>query len=110
MIFFAPFEPDKSPFNAEATDVATNAIPVADGWGPFPSFEALSATLGAECRGAIVGRSTAGDYSIPATHPNILGLRRRTSQRREIACAVQIIDLHHIADICCHDIRAELDD
>ncbi len=64
MIFFAPFEPDKSPFNAEATDVATNAIPVADGWGPFPSFEALSATLGAECRGAIVGKSTAGAYSI----------------------------------------------
>lgn len=64
MIFFAPFEPDKSPFNTEATDVATNAIPVADGWGPFPSFEALSATLGAECKGAIVGRSTAGDYSI----------------------------------------------
>jgi len=64
MNFFAPFEPDKSPFNVDATDVATNAIPVADGWGPFPSFEALSTSLGAECRGAIVGRSTVGDYSI----------------------------------------------
>lgn len=64
MIPFPPFEPDKSLYNAEATDNVVNVIPVADGWGPFPSFEALSTSLGAACRGAIVGRSTAGIFTI----------------------------------------------
>jgi hypothetical protein len=61
---FAPFEPDKSPFNETSSDAVVNAIPVADGWGPFPSFTALSTSLGAECRGAITGRANDGSYII----------------------------------------------
>ncbi len=64
MIPFPPFEPDKSPFNEGASDNAVNAIPVADGWGPFASFNEISSSLGERCYGAIVGRNTAGNYSI----------------------------------------------
>lgn len=42
---YAPFEPDKSPYNMGAITDMLNAIPVADGWGPVPSPSPLTPAL-----------------------------------------------------------------
>lgn len=66
MIPFAPFEPDRSRYATDATTVATNCIPVRDGWGPMPSLNVISTALGAPCVGAVVVRTSSGQYYIIA--------------------------------------------
>ncbi len=61
---FPPFEPDKIEFNARATDNTLNALPRADGWGPFPCLEILTAALGSECKGAIYFKDASGNVAV----------------------------------------------
>jgi hypothetical protein len=66
LIPFAPFEPDKSPFNGAASEATKNVLPIADGWGPMPSLQEISASLGAQCRGAVYVRTSSGTYAVIA--------------------------------------------
>ena len=66
MIPYPPFEPDKSPFNGAATDNLKNCIPAADGWKGMPSLSEISASLGAECRGAGFVRASNGTFTLIA--------------------------------------------
>lgn len=66
LIPFANFEPDKSPFDINASNNAVNALPVANGWGPMPGLTEISDALGSECRGAVYVRTAAGNYTIIA--------------------------------------------
>lgn len=66
MIPLLPFEPDKGPYAAGSIDYVMNALPVANGWGPMPSLSAVSDSLGAQCRGAVWYRNTAGTYGFIA--------------------------------------------
>lgn len=66
MIPLPLFEPDKSPFNAAASDNLKNCLPVADGWGPMPSLTEISDSLGAECKGAVYVRTSSGTYTVVA--------------------------------------------
>lgn len=59
-ITFPPFEPDKAPYNSNATAVAVNALPIADGWGPMPSLVPLANALASAPRGSITARLSTG--------------------------------------------------
>src|SRR5210317_1333483 len=61
---FSYFEPDKSPFNPAASENVLNALPVADGWGPMPSFQEVSEALESACLGAAYVKDTAGNVEI----------------------------------------------
>lgn len=75
MIPFPPFEPDKSPFEGGATAVATNVLPVANGWGPCPSLTEISQALPSTCLGAVYVRNSSGTYRIIAgTETNLYAL------------------------------------
>lgn len=72
---FGPFEPDKSLFNGSASGNIVNAVPVAGGWGPLKGLDAISASLGALCMGAIwVVTSTGTTRIIAATASQIFEL------------------------------------
>lgn len=60
IIPFANFEPDKAPYNSNATDVAVNALPIADGWGPMPSLVPLANALPSAPKGSITARLSSG--------------------------------------------------
>ncbi len=66
MIPFAAFEPDRSQYALDASTVITNAVPVADGWGPLPDLTVISTALAATCLGAVYIRTNAGAYRIIA--------------------------------------------
>lgn len=67
MIFpFAPFQPDKSPYDINSSGNVVNALPVADGWGGMPGLTEISAALASECRGACYVRNSAGNYAVIA--------------------------------------------
>lgn len=51
-IAFPAFEPDKASANPNAAPWILNALPRADGWGPMPSQQEISAALIGDCRGA----------------------------------------------------------
>jgi hypothetical protein len=51
MIPFGEFRPDLSDTATKIVAEAANVIPRADGYGPFPSLEAVSEALGSRCRG-----------------------------------------------------------
>ena len=53
MIPFAPFEPDRSKFNASASEGTLNVLPAADGWKGMPQLNEVSDALGAECLGMV---------------------------------------------------------
>lgn len=59
-VSFAPFEPDKATYNAGASAAVTNVMPVADGWGPMPSFTPYADALPLPPRGSITARTAAG--------------------------------------------------
>lgn len=65
-IAFPAFEPDKSPFDINASNNVVNALPVANGWGPMPGLTEISEALDSECRGAVYVRTAAGNYTIIA--------------------------------------------
>lgn len=60
IIQFPPFEPDKAIYNTQATAVALNVAPVADGWGPLPSFVPYAEALPSEPKGSITARTAQG--------------------------------------------------
>ncbi|MEK1928239.1 MAG: hypothetical protein AAAC47_00330, partial [Pararhizobium sp.] len=60
IINFPPFEPDKAVYNTQATDVALNVAPVADGWGPLPSFVPYADALPTAPKGSITARTAQG--------------------------------------------------
>ncbi|MFX5506168.1 hypothetical protein ABTD43_19325, partial [Acinetobacter baumannii] len=41
-----------------------NVVPRGDGYGPFPDLDALSASLGSQCRGGFVAYKTDGSIII----------------------------------------------
>lgn len=57
---FGDFRPDISDYEGSASRNVLNVIPRADGYGPFPSFSAYSAALGAACRGAFYALKSDG--------------------------------------------------
>ena len=61
---FGPLSPDSSKYNPGATSVATNCLPVADGWGPSPGLTIVSAALSSAPRGVALVRTSAGGYQI----------------------------------------------
>ena len=66
MIRFPNFEPDRTRYALDASTLITNAVPVADGWGPLADLVSISAALAAECLGAVYVRTTAGAYRLIA--------------------------------------------
>lgn len=60
IVAFPPFSPDKAIYNSQATDVALNVAPVADGWGPLPQFVPYAQPLPSEPRGSITARTAQG--------------------------------------------------
>jgi len=60
IISFPPFEPDKAIYNTQATGVALNVAPVADGWAPLPSFVPYASALPSEPKGSITARTAQG--------------------------------------------------
>lgn len=61
MIPFADFAPDRSDFDATASDTILNVIPQAESYGPFPAFVAITDALPAKPLGAILA-PYAGSY------------------------------------------------
>lgn len=57
---FAPFEPDKATYNSNATAVALNVLPVADGWGPMPALVPYAHALASAPKGSITARLSSG--------------------------------------------------
>lgn len=64
LVPFGEYRPDISDFNTGYTANLSNVIPRGDGYGPVPSFSALSATLAGPCRGAFYAKNTDGTVSI----------------------------------------------
>ena len=60
----ADFAPDRSRYNPQASSLILNAIPTADGWGPFRDIAAFADPLPDVCRGAAAVRNSAGAYLI----------------------------------------------
>lgn len=71
MIPLPPFEPDKGPFSAVSTEVATNVLPTSVGWGPMPQLSDLSSALAAQCYGAWWYRNTTGSFGFIAATKTI---------------------------------------
>ncbi|MGM4992711.1 hypothetical protein [Tardiphaga sp. 841_E9_N1_2] len=61
---FGEWKPDVSDYQSTTSRNVLNVVPRADGYGPFPDLLALSASLGAQCRGAFVAYKTDGSISI----------------------------------------------
>src|SRR4051794_14866280 len=58
------FAPDISDLSAAVSANILNAVPRADGYGPFPAFTVLTATLPAACRGYFHARATDGSIAV----------------------------------------------
>ncbi len=64
LLNFGEWRPDVSDYEAATTRNIQNVLPRGDGYGPFPSLTALSASLGAQCRGAFVAYKSDGSVTI----------------------------------------------
>jgi len=60
MLPIGPWLPDQAPIDHPGLLTATNIIPIAGGYGPFPSLSSFSGSLSSYCRGAISGRDKTG--------------------------------------------------
>ncbi len=60
IIPFPAFSPDRAAYSTDATDVALNVIPIADGWGPMASFVPYADALPSAPRGSITARNSSG--------------------------------------------------
>lgn len=54
---FPTFRPDVDDYRAEHTQVLSNVVPRADGWGPMPDLQAYTQALPGHCRGLFFGRN-----------------------------------------------------
>lgn len=61
---FGEWRPDISDYQSTTTRDVQNVIPRGDGYGPFPSLAALSASLGSPCRGAFTAYRSDGSIAI----------------------------------------------
>lgn len=64
VIPFGDYRPDVSDYEAATEQGVLNVVPRGDGFGPFPSLAAISAALGAQCRGAFEATKTNGSVVI----------------------------------------------
>lgn len=61
---FPPWVPDLSDQETQTSQNVQNVYPRQDGWGPFPSFVALTDALPSPCRGYFFARNFDGTVSI----------------------------------------------
>lgn len=66
IIPFGLFEPDKSRFNAAASEGTLNVLPAADGWKGALQLSIISASLGSECRGFVRVQNSNDELTIIA--------------------------------------------
>jgi hypothetical protein len=79
LIPFGEYRPDVSDYQAQTGRSLMNVVPTGDGYGPFPSLAAISASLGAQCRGAIAAYKTDGSVVVfAATSTDIYLLNNTT--------------------------------
>jgi hypothetical protein len=64
LLGFGEWRPDVSDYQSKTTRNVLNVVPRGDGYGPFPSLTALSAALGAQCRGAFVASKADASVTI----------------------------------------------
>jgi len=60
---FPEWRPDVSDFRGASSLVIQNVLPRADGYGPFPDFNALTQPLPAACRGTMFARNADGSIA-----------------------------------------------
>ena len=56
LISWGEYRPDVTDLTGGLTQSVNNAIPRADGYGPFPNLSAFTSALGAQCRGYFTAR------------------------------------------------------
>lgn len=61
---FSEFRPDISDYDGETSKDITNVVPRGDGYGPFASLVAYTATLPGPCRGYFFARNDDGSISV----------------------------------------------
>ncbi len=66
VIPFPEWKPDLSDYQGAASQIIFNVLPQGDGYGPFPSFSAMSTALPGPCRGCFFGRNADGSILIIA--------------------------------------------
>ena len=76
---FPPYAPDLSDYQGSNTRSLLNVVPRADGYGPFPSLAAISASLGAQCRGAFAAYKTDASVVVFAATATDLYLMSNTT-------------------------------
>jgi hypothetical protein len=64
IVAIPPYAPDVSDYEGQSTKTLENVVPRADGYGPFPSFNAYSSALPAACRGFFYARKSDGTVQI----------------------------------------------
>src|SRR5438067_1284325 len=61
---FGEYRPDVADYQSSYTKTAQNVVPRGDGYGPWPSFTALTSALAAACRGFFMARKSDGSVAI----------------------------------------------
>lgn len=61
---FGDYRPDLNDLGASFTNMVLNAVPRADGYGPFKALETFSAALGTTCRGYFFARNNDNTVAI----------------------------------------------
>jgi hypothetical protein len=61
---FGEYRPDVSDFNGSFTANLSNVVPRGDGYGPIPSFSALTSTLASPSRGGFYAKNSDGTVTI----------------------------------------------
>jgi hypothetical protein len=64
LIQFGEYRPDVSDYQAATQRGVMNVVPRGDGYGPFPSLAALSASLGQQARGGFAAYKTDGSVVV----------------------------------------------
>jgi hypothetical protein len=61
---FGGYEPDRSSYKSANSQVISNVVPRADGYGPFQDFTPFTSALAASCRGFFYARKTDGTVAV----------------------------------------------
>src|ERR1700679_2434842 len=64
LLAFGDWKPDLSDYEGGATQSVNNVIARGDGYGPFPTLTSISASLGAQCRGAFNALDNDGSVTV----------------------------------------------
>lgn len=76
---FGEYKPDLSDYEGSTERDVQNVVPRADGYGPVPSLAAISASLGAPCRGAFAAYKIDGSVVVFAGTSTDLYLMSNTT-------------------------------